>query len=135
MQTMGRKKIEDRTTVLTHLIRTRVDDKTFNRLSAMVKSSNCKTVGQVARKILSQNRIKVYRKDKSLEEPVQQLIQIRNELRAVQVMSTRSLATFMQLKQETGGCLMRSRWRKPIVRWMTRSRLWSRWWPNLESYG
>ncbi len=51
----------------------------------MVKSSNCKTVGQVARRILSQDRIKVYRKDNSLEAPVQQLIQIRNELRAIQV--------------------------------------------------
>jgi hypothetical protein len=85
LQTMGRKKIADRTTVLTHRIRTRVDDKTFNRLSEMVKSSNSKTVGQVARKILSQNRIKVYRKDISLEEPVQRLIQIRTELRSIEV--------------------------------------------------
>jgi hypothetical protein len=95
---MGRKKIADRTTVLTHRIRTRVDVKTFNRLSEMVKSSNFKTVGQVARKILSQNRIRVYRKDKSLEEPVQQLIQIRNELRSIQVNVNQVIRYFHALK-------------------------------------
>ena len=82
---MARKKISDRTRVLSHRIRTRLDDRAYNRLSEIVKSSNCKTVGQVARNILSQDRIKVYRKDKSVEAPVQQLIQIRNELRAIQV--------------------------------------------------
>jgi hypothetical protein len=95
---MGRKKIEDRTMVLTHRIRTRVDDKAFSRLSEMVKSSNCNTVGQLARKILSQNRIKVYRKNKSLEEPVQQLVQIRNELRAIQVNITQVTRYFHALE-------------------------------------
>jgi hypothetical protein len=37
------------------------------------------------RKILSKERITVYHKDKSLEGPVQELIQIRNELRAIGV--------------------------------------------------
>jgi hypothetical protein len=65
----------------------------------MVKSSNCKTVGQVARNILSQNRIKVYRKDLSLEAPVQELIQIRNELRAIQVNITQVTRYFLALEE------------------------------------
>jgi len=82
---MGRKKIEDRDELLIHRIRTRINDKAYKRLSEILQSSNCQTIGQLARKILSHERITVYHKDKSLEAPVQELIQIRNELRAIGV--------------------------------------------------
>ena len=82
---MGRKKIDDRDELLIHRIRTRINDKAYKRLSEILRSSNCQTIGQLARKILSHERITVYHKDKSLEAPVQELIQIRNELRAIGV--------------------------------------------------
>jgi hypothetical protein len=82
---MGRKKIEDRDELLVHRIRTRVNDKAYKRLSEILENSNCQTVGQLVRKILSHERITVYKKDNSLEAPVQELIQIRNELRAIGV--------------------------------------------------
>lgn len=82
---MGRKKIEDRDELLIHRIRTRINNRAYRRLSEILQSSNCHTIGQLARKILSHERITVYRKDKSLEVPVQELIQIRNELRAIGV--------------------------------------------------
>jgi hypothetical protein len=62
-----------------------VDDNAYKRLEDLLASSNCQSIGQLVRKILSNQRITVYRKDKSLEAPVQELIQIRNELRAIGV--------------------------------------------------
>src|SRR5690606_13291373 len=85
VEAMGRKKIDDRDELLIHRIRTRINDKAYKRLSEILRSSNCQTIGQLARKILSHERITVYHKDKSLEAPVQELIQIRNELRAIGV--------------------------------------------------
>jgi hypothetical protein len=82
---MGRKTIQDTATLLRHPIRTRLDDKAYRRLEDMLSSSNCQSIGQLVRKILSGQRITVYHKDISLEAPVQQLIQIRNELRAIGV--------------------------------------------------
>jgi hypothetical protein len=84
-EAMGRKKIEDRDELLIHRIRTRVNDRAYKRLTGLLNSSNCQTVGQLVRKILSRERITVYHKDKSLEGPIQELIQIRNELRAIGV--------------------------------------------------
>lgn len=82
---MGRKTIQDSTALLRHPIRTRVDDKVYKRLEDLLSSSNCQSIGQLVRKILSHQRITVYRKDISFEAPVQELIQIRNELRAIGV--------------------------------------------------
>lgn len=82
---MGRKKIENKDALLIHRINTRINDRAYRRLSETLGSSNCQTIGQLARKILSRERITVYQKDKSLEAPVQELIQIRNELRAIGV--------------------------------------------------
>jgi hypothetical protein len=84
-EAMGRKKIEDRDELLIHRIRTRVNDRAYKRLTGLLNSSNCQTVGQLVRKILSRERITVYHKDKSLDGPIQELIQIRNELRAIGV--------------------------------------------------
>jgi hypothetical protein len=133
---MGRKKIEDRTKVLTHRIRTRVDDRAYHRLSEIVKSSNCKTVGQVARKILSQDRIKVYRKDKSLEAPVYELIQIRNELRAIQVNINQITRYFYALEARDrrmfDALKVEESYREVDDKVTT---LVAKWWPNLEWCG
>lgn len=84
-EAMGRKKIENKDVLLIHRINTRINERAYKRLSGILGSSNCQTIGQLARKILSHDRITVYHKDMSLEAPVQELIQIRNELRAIGV--------------------------------------------------
>jgi hypothetical protein len=82
---MGRSRKQERDELLIHFVRTRISDKAFQRLNSILAKSNCRTLCQLARKILSADRIIVYHADKSLEEPVQQLIQIREELRAIGV--------------------------------------------------
>lgn len=82
---MGRKRKPNHEELLTHIVRTRICDKAFKRLSDLVESSNCRTICQLARKILSGDRFLYYHVDKSLEAPVEQLILIREELRAIGV--------------------------------------------------
>jgi hypothetical protein len=82
---MAGKKRRDTDSLLIHQIFTRINDKSFNRLNVILSKSNCHTIGELARKILSNERVIVYHTDKSLEAPVQQLILIREELRAIGV--------------------------------------------------
>lgn len=82
---MGRKKKPDREALLIHRIRTRINDKSFQRLQGILGKSNCQTIGQLVRHILSNERIVVYQSDVTVQEPVQQLILIREELRAIGV--------------------------------------------------
>lgn len=82
---MGRRKIEDSEELLIHRIRTRVNEKTYRRLENLRITGNCKTIGQIVRHILSNQPITVYQQDISLEAPIQELIKIRGELRAIGV--------------------------------------------------
>ena len=82
---MGRKKSDDANSLLTHRLRLRVSQKTIKRLEDMLSGSNCRSIGELARKILSNESIIVFHKDISLEGPVQELIRIRGELRAIGV--------------------------------------------------
>lgn len=82
---MGRKKIENIETLLIHRIRTRVNEKTYKKLDNLRVTSNCKTIGQIARQILSKEPITVFHKDITVEGVIQELIRIRGELRAIGV--------------------------------------------------
>ncbi len=82
---MAGKKRQDTNSLLIHQVFTRINDKTYQRLQSILEKSNCHTIGELARKILSNERIIVYHSDKSLEAPVQQLIMIREELRSIGV--------------------------------------------------
>jgi hypothetical protein len=82
---MGRKKAKDQESVLSHRVRLRLNQKTIKRLEGIAASSNCRSVAEVARMILSNEKITVFHKDISLEGPIQELIKIRSELRAIGV--------------------------------------------------
>jgi hypothetical protein len=82
---MGRKPKEDRTALLTHRLRLRVSESTIKRLESIAGSSNCRSIAAVARRILSSQKILMFTRDVSYEEPLQQLIDIRQELRSIGV--------------------------------------------------
>jgi hypothetical protein len=82
---MGRKPKEDRATLLTHRLRLRVSESTIKHLESIAGSSNCRSVAAVVRRILSSQKILIFTKDVSYEEPLQELIGIRQELRAIGV--------------------------------------------------
>jgi len=80
---MGRKKAHDQDGLLKHFIRTRVDGKTYHRLEKLVRESDCQSIAEVARKILSNERIKYFRRDISLNGPMEEMALIRKEIKAI----------------------------------------------------
>jgi len=80
---MARKKSTSPDLNYTHIIRTRVTEKTYRKLEAMVGNSNCHSIGEVARKILSRDRIVTYTQDNTLDNFMEQLILLRRELNAI----------------------------------------------------
>lgn len=82
---MGRKKISKTEKLLRHPIRTRVDDQVFNKLETLLKESNCESIGELTRKILSQEKIVTLKRDMTLQPHVQELAKIRSEIHAIGV--------------------------------------------------
>ena len=80
---MPRKKYADPEAVLTRFVRTRLTEKAFNRLDKIRQSSDCHTVGEVARKLLSQEKITLFYKDMTLNSAMEELALIRKELKAI----------------------------------------------------
>lgn len=71
--------------LLRHNIIIRVDDATNERLNKLVKESNCRTVAEVARRILSRERINCFYRDASMSGPMEEMALIRKELKAIGV--------------------------------------------------
>lgn len=98
---MPRKKSTQPEQVLTHFVRTRVTEKVFLRLDKISRSSDCHSVGAVARKMLSQEKITLFYKDMTLNAAMEELALIRKELRAIGVNINQITRSFNQDKSET----------------------------------
>jgi len=82
---MPRKKYDNPEDVLTHPIVMRVTQKEFERLEKLAAESNCRTIGEVARKILSNEKILLFHRDISMNGPMEELALIRKELKSIGV--------------------------------------------------
>lgn len=82
---MPRKKVKDRSKLLSHLIGVKVTEAFYKKLKGIEENSNCGSIGEVARKILLRERILFYQRDKDLDETMQELNCICKELRAIGV--------------------------------------------------
>ncbi|WP_259069246.1 hypothetical protein HDF24_13595 [Mucilaginibacter sp. X4EP1] len=71
--TMPRKKASDQETLLSYPIRTRVTQKTGERLEKLQQESACQSVGEVARMILSGETILCFYRDVSLNAPMEEM--------------------------------------------------------------
>lgn len=80
---MPRKKSSHPEQLLTHRIRTRVTEAHYERLEKICKNSDCRSVGEVARKILSAEKITVFHKDMTMNATMEELAMIRKELKAI----------------------------------------------------
>ncbi|MEQ7801332.1 plasmid mobilization relaxosome protein MobC [Pedobacter sp. ASV1-7] len=98
---MPRKKSTNPETILTHFVRTRVTEKVYLRLEKISRNSDCHSVGGVARKILSQEKITLFYKDITLNAAMEELALIRKELRAIGVNINQITRSFNQDKTET----------------------------------
>ncbi|RYG22034.1 MAG: mobilization protein [Chitinophagaceae bacterium] len=80
---MGRKPIPNQTKLLLHPLIIRVNDATQKRLEKLLKESSCQSIGEVARKILSKERINCFYRDDSMGGPMEELALIRKELKSI----------------------------------------------------
>lgn len=80
---MPRKKVVNRQELLTCPVRTRVNQKTYDRLEKISRESDSRSVGEVARKILSKEKITMFHRDISLHDAMEELALIRKELKAI----------------------------------------------------
>lgn len=82
---MPRKKSPSPASLLTHHLQTRVTQAVYQRLELLQKQSNCRSLGELTRRILSKEKIVVFQRDASLDAPMEELTQIRKELKAIGV--------------------------------------------------
>lgn len=68
---------------LTQMVRTRLTKTAYDRLIDIMQKSNCTTVGGIARKILSKEKIACYYIDTTMNAPMEELAAIRSELKAI----------------------------------------------------
>ncbi|TCD03132.1 plasmid mobilization relaxosome protein MobC [Pedobacter psychroterrae] len=80
---MPRKKSPEPEKILTRVLRIRLTDAGFHRLEKISTSSDCRTIGEAARKILSKEKITLFYKDITLNSAMEELALIRKELRAI----------------------------------------------------
>lgn len=80
---MGRKKAKDSGSLLSKIVWTRLTTDAYQRLESFVGKSDCQTVGEVARRILSKERITTFTIDRSFDQVMEELSSIRRELNAI----------------------------------------------------
>ncbi|MBX2900334.1 MAG: plasmid mobilization relaxosome protein MobC [Cyclobacteriaceae bacterium] len=82
---MARRKSPYPDQLLTRHIQTKVTDEVYQRLEQLQIKSDCQTMGEFARRILSRDKITLFHKDASLDGPMEELTSIRKELKAIGV--------------------------------------------------
>lgn len=80
---MARKKTRNRENLLTRSIIVRVNETLFKRLEKLDRESDCSSVAEVVRKIISRQRINCFYRDVSMNGPMEELALIRKELKSI----------------------------------------------------
>lgn len=82
---MARKKVKDKTRLLSHPIRTRVTEGVYKKLNAFVGNGDCHSIGEAARRVLSREKILCVYKDNTVDVVMEELLKVRQELNAIGV--------------------------------------------------
>lgn len=82
---MARKKSPNQADLLTKLIGVRLSVEVYDKLEKQRQSTNCQTVAELARRILSKEKIIFYHKDASMDAHLELLAGIEKELNAIGV--------------------------------------------------
>lgn len=80
---MPRKKLANPDDLLSHSIIIRVTETVFKKLEKLQQESDCQSIGEIARKILSKQKINCFYRDISLNAPMEEMALIRKELKAI----------------------------------------------------
>lgn len=87
--------------ILSHNLIIRVTETTFKRLEKMRNESNYASIAEIARRILSNQNIKLYYQDISMNGPMEEMALIRKELKAIGININQITRSFNQDKAET----------------------------------
>jgi len=94
---MSRKKLENEAEILSHNLIVRVSEPQFNKLEKLRLESNCQTVAEIVRRILSNRKVNCFYTDITMNAPMEELVSIRKELKAIGIninQITRSFNTY-----------------------------------------
>lgn len=80
---MGRKKAKDESQLLSKIVWTRLTVEAYQRLESLIGRSDCHSAGEVARRILSREKITVFTVDRSMDGLMEELSAIRRELNSI----------------------------------------------------
>jgi hypothetical protein len=80
---MARKKSNDTSSLLTKLIGVRLSQQDYDRLEKIRKNSNCQSLPEMCRLILSKKPITFFQVDASLDIHMNELILIKKEINAI----------------------------------------------------
>ena len=80
---MGRKKAANTDEMLTEIIMLRVTKNTYDKLENIRSKSDCRTMPEVVRRIIDREKIIFFHKDASMDAPMEILIGIQKELKAI----------------------------------------------------
>jgi hypothetical protein len=81
---MSKKKTSD-DELLKHNLIIRVNDGLHQKLNKLLAESDCQSLAEVARKILTNQKINCFYKDASMNQPMEEMALIRKELKAIGV--------------------------------------------------
>ncbi|RZJ56024.1 MAG: mobilization protein [Flavobacterium sp.] len=98
---MPRKKSKTPEQLLTHPIIIRVNENTYKRLEKILLNSNCQSIGEVARNILSKEKILMLTRDITMNAPMEELASIRKELRSIGININQQTRHFHTSENET----------------------------------
>ena len=82
---MARRKTEKEEELLSRSISFRVTQQKYRQLEYLCQKSDCHSIGEIIRRILSGRPIKLFHQDVSLDRPMEELAGIRQELHAIGV--------------------------------------------------
>lgn len=71
--------------LLRHNLIIRVNDGLHQKLNKLLAESDCQSIAEVARKILTNQKINCFYKDASMNEPMEEIALTRKELKAIGV--------------------------------------------------
>lgn len=80
---MSRPKTKDPEELLSQNLIVRVTEATWKKLDKLQKESDCPTIAEVARRILTNRQIKLLHKDVSMNATMEELALVRKELKAI----------------------------------------------------
>lgn len=82
---MARRKAKDQDKILSHPIIIRLTEQQYKKVADLWLNSDCRSIGEVVRKIIANRPIKLLHKDISMNAPMEEMALIRKEIKSIGV--------------------------------------------------